>query len=815
MQTKLIGIIVYILFYTSLYSQAQVEKPLYFNDSPINIATDKIKKDYIPPPEIYGRLKSGSAKNANFEITYINFPEDAKRAFQYAVSIWESLLSSPVTIKVQAIWEYMDGNLLAKGRPTIFFNNFNGAPLPNVYYPVALVEKLTGKEMNPGSFDIICNFNSKYRWYTGTDGNTPDTDYDLVSSALHEIGHGLGFSGFLNNKNNQGFFNNLNNLPSVYDYYIFNLKDQQIANKSIFQSPSKELYYQLTSQELKFHNPDNNKSSSVKMIYAPSTWNEGSSIYHLEGYNYGAENSLMSPFAYKGRAIHNPGKIITDILSKMGWESVTFEFEPLKDIEVLTGALNLNVKVKSDFDNALSSVKFFYSADGFKTKDSVNLNLNENSRSYSGKLQLSSSGTYNYYLQAETDDKRLFKHPAEAPAKKFNLRIGPDYFIPDLLHNPVKLVFPNQKKLNISAIATDNVGIESVIMEYKLNGVMQNPIQLNLAGKDFFNADIKMTKEMLNNKNFEYRITAFDKSANCNKRTVPSTGFYKVHIFNHYEPRFEYSSSFEENPEDFVLTDFSISTASGFSGKILHTQHPYPVSSLENEHYNLMATLKYPIIVKDGGELSFNEIVLIEAGITENSSSDYVIVEASKDDGGSWLPITKPYDSAFDESWDILFKSNFINSTSSAAGNENLFIKHNINLTDNTGLAEGDTVLIRFRLASDKSINGWGWAINNLKIQQGYTYSEETVSNNTFSIYPNPFKTGFNINLSNKRPLHFSAVEIIITDITGKTVMHKKESGLFSSSEIKIDLPGKKPGLYILYIQDNIGSDSTTKIIKN
>ncbi len=817
MLAKLFGSIVFILACSYSIGQVPNEKPLYFYDSPINIATDEVKKAYVPPPAGYSRLKSASVNSTNIEVSYVNFPEEAKRAFEYAASIWESLISSPVTIHVQAVWEYMDGNVLAKGRPTTFFNNFNGTPMPNVYYPVALAEKLTGKEMNPGGYDIICSFNNRYRWYTGTDGRTPETDYDLVSSALHELAHGLGFSGFLNNKNNQGYFNNLNNLPSVYDFYIFNFKEQQLANKELFQSPSKELYYQLTSQELKFQAPDHGgNNSSLDKIYAPSVWNEGSSIYHLEGYSYGAENSLMSPFAYKGRAIHNPGEVITGILGELGWESVTFEFEPVKDVEELK-ELIVNVGIKSDFDEALSSVRVIFSADNFKTKDSVSLNLNQSSGFYAGKLPIDKNGTYNYYIQAATVS-RTFRHPAEAPVKKFNLRIGPDYFIPDILHNPVKLIYKNQKSLNFSVMATDNVGIKSVVMEYRVNGVLQDPVQLGANEGNQYQAEMQLTNEILKNNKFEYRITARDQSANSNKRTVPSTGFYSIRIFDQFEPRLAYSSDFEDNDADFVLSDFTISTAPGFTGKVLQSTHPYPVSVVDNERYNMTAVLKYPIIIKSGGEMSFNEVVLIESGLNDNYSggyNDYAVVEASKDGGNSWLPLTTQYDSSVEDSWNATFKSGFTSNSSSAGGNEGLFVKRNLSLTDNTGLAEGDTILIRFRLSSDRSVNGWGWALDNLKVQQIYTYSDEIAAGGQVSVYPNPFRTSFNIKTQNSGYSEKTPVEIIITDITGKTVMHTTEPDLFFSPEIQIDFSDKKPGLYIVNIKDGEGAVSTNKIIKN
>ena len=223
-----------------------------FCESPVNIALDKVNEVFVAPPQRLNDLKSAKSSSSAFKVTFYNFPEEAKQAFYYAVSIWEGLISSPVPIHIEARWESLTGNTLAKGNPSIFYNNFNGAPIRNVYYPVALAEKLSGRDINSGAPDIICRFNNKYNWYFGTDGNTPSTHYDLVSSALHEITHGLGFSGFLNESDGKGYFNNSNELPSIYDYYLFNNENQQISDKTLFKSPSAELYIQITSENVKF-----------------------------------------------------------------------------------------------------------------------------------------------------------------------------------------------------------------------------------------------------------------------------------------------------------------------------------------------------------------------------------------------------------------------------------------------------------------------------------------------------------------------------------------------------------------------------------
>ncbi|MCK5730838.1 MAG: hypothetical protein KAH68_07175, partial [Draconibacterium sp.] len=174
-------------------------------ETPINIALEEVNKSFTPPPNLFRNLKSGTQKKSEIIISYVNFPEEAKIAFEYAVSIYEQSISSPVPIMVSATWELLDGSTLAKGGSSSFHQNFNDAIIPEVFYPVALVEKLSGKEWNDEKdADIICSFDSKRDWYFGTDGNTPQSKFDFVTIVLHEITHGLGLSGFLNGENGEG-----------------------------------------------------------------------------------------------------------------------------------------------------------------------------------------------------------------------------------------------------------------------------------------------------------------------------------------------------------------------------------------------------------------------------------------------------------------------------------------------------------------------------------------------------------------------------------------------------------------------------------
>ena len=179
-----------------------------------------------------------------------NFTAEAKRAFQYAVDIWSTLIVSSVPIRIQANWVSQEPNLLGFWRDRLR----TGIVLmerkkPEPFIPIALAEKIARRELNsPTEADIVADFNRNNDWYYGTDGKTPSGQTDLVTAALHELAHGLGFIGFFNVKTDKGDQSNgqyLAGLPSVYDHFIENGQGKRLVtsqtdypNNSILLEPA-------------------------------------------------------------------------------------------------------------------------------------------------------------------------------------------------------------------------------------------------------------------------------------------------------------------------------------------------------------------------------------------------------------------------------------------------------------------------------------------------------------------------------------------------------------------------------------------------
>ncbi len=148
----------------------------------------------------------------------------------------------------------------------------------------------------PG-FDMYITYNLNYDWYYGTDGNTPSNQMDLMSVVLHEIGHGLNFSGSMNYyyskllQQSVGSWGYGTGYPNIYDLFMRDGSGTQLIDTSTYSNPSVVLADALISDNIWFHGDHAmaaNGNQPVK-IYAPEDLEIGiklfsSGLYYIQRY---------------------------------------------------------------------------------------------------------------------------------------------------------------------------------------------------------------------------------------------------------------------------------------------------------------------------------------------------------------------------------------------------------------------------------------------------------------------------------------------------------------------------------------------------
>lgn len=144
--------------------------------------------------------------------------QQALIVFRFAADLWGSVLQSKVPVIDTATFEPLScdatsGVLGSSGTNYIFAFN-SPAPagaLPQVWYHAALADALGGSDaavelgLAADTPDIISQFNGKLGttgcletagWYFGLDGKTLPGQINFLNVVMHEMAHGLGFSGF-------------------------------------------------------------------------------------------------------------------------------------------------------------------------------------------------------------------------------------------------------------------------------------------------------------------------------------------------------------------------------------------------------------------------------------------------------------------------------------------------------------------------------------------------------------------------------------------------------------------------------------------
>jgi len=776
-------------------------------------AGNKVNRIYIPPPDEFFK-KSGTKSGGSVTIYYSGFSTQAKIAMEYAASILKAILPPDTRLTILASWEKIStsgvlGNTVITGyAPGWGIDALN----PMAVYPVALAEKIAGETLNSDSEgDLELRINSSINWYLGTDGNTPSQKYDLVTVALHEICHGLGFFDSMNKEGTLGYYGS-GSIPMIYDTFVENITGKKLTDTLKFPNPSTTLGSELTGGQLWFNGPllRSYGSGSRAKLYSPSAWDAGSSVSHLDENATLKADALMTPFIDLGEAIHNPGKLTLSILGDLGWINTRIIHKPLGDTEEHLTEVVLSTQIKSDTLYNRNKVGVVYSFDNFTSSDTIFMTSPKSDDFYKATISISSyNKDLQYYFFAEDCFLRLYRSPSLYNLLRYEMYIGTDTVKPVITHTPVDYYLESIDSIKFNASARDNLGIDSVYVEYKVNQGKSKFIGLRAGKNSSYSASVRARLLTIKGgDSISYRIFAIDSAQIANTAVLPKTGYFVTKIEDIGTVVKSYSTDFSGASADFFNVGFSILKPQGFNKYGLHTKHPYESPEEANSSIDYTAMLRHPFKFDESGLLiNFKEIVLVEPGETgsvfgSQDFYDYVILEGSKNFGKTWFKLSDGYDSRLLLSWETAYNNSIVGGNSTYTGTEDMLNKHTVYCRPSDNIFPGDTMLIRFRLYSDPYANGWGWVIEDLKINP-LIDAVEPLNSDQFKVYPNPGRGLITLSSSQDGSSFTKPIRYSVYNSAGTCILNDLTSG---DSDTRIDISGYPAGLYIiiLYRDDGI-----------
>jgi hypothetical protein len=320
-----VSFVIAAILLTFLPSTAQSDDTLSAQAPEIVIlASNDGPEPSIPAPPPDRRINPNAISTANFTVTYSGtWPITATNAFNYAVGIWSNLLDSPITIDVFAEWKPLGAGVLGSAGSNGLTGNTPGAPAWDTWLSNALADRRAcTDQIATQPYEINASFNSTFSsWHL--DHTTPPaiTEWDFASVVLHELCHGLGYSGsFVTISGGQGYWDNpaYPGIPSIFTRFtedgggnpIIGYVSPSVALSTTLEGGAGGIFWN------GMHGIVGN-GGTMPVMYTPSSWQQGSSFSHFDQATYVGE--LMRPALPNGTQIHSPSARTLGVLADIGW----------------------------------------------------------------------------------------------------------------------------------------------------------------------------------------------------------------------------------------------------------------------------------------------------------------------------------------------------------------------------------------------------------------------------------------------------------------------------------------------------------------
>lgn len=212
-------------------------------------------------------------------------------------------ISVPITVTVS--WASQGANQLGSGGPSYAW------VVDGLFYPDALANQLYARDLSTAP-DIRITLNAAFAsWHVSASVPPPSGRYDMYTTVVHELVHGLGFIGFVGT-NGQYYGDGVNRF--VYDAHMRTSGGGAVVDSTSMRTPS-VLRARATDQSGVFF------AEGWSRLYAPSSFDAGSSLYHLNELTYppGDVDALMTPVLNSAERSAGLGPRTLAVLDALGW----------------------------------------------------------------------------------------------------------------------------------------------------------------------------------------------------------------------------------------------------------------------------------------------------------------------------------------------------------------------------------------------------------------------------------------------------------------------------------------------------------------
>lgn len=272
--------------------------------------------------------------------------EQRRIALERTLQSFASRLTSSIPIHIEAGFVNLGGSttsaVLASAGPEWFNFSFKNAPAPNIAYPSALANKISGSDLSnasQGIADISITINEDIdgtalgssKFYYGLDKKNAFRDIDFSTVVSHELMHGLGFLSAIDPLTGHMFGCSYascrtNDLSDIYSTFLARLVNntpvalETMTQESRLEALTADGELIWTGAQTQMYTSDlyAGLANGYLKIYAPSPLELGSSLSHTD---FRIKPAEIMQASYSGASDLTPVNLA--MLGDLGWGQTT------------------------------------------------------------------------------------------------------------------------------------------------------------------------------------------------------------------------------------------------------------------------------------------------------------------------------------------------------------------------------------------------------------------------------------------------------------------------------------------------------------